>query len=167
MRRVAGTRQDQGRRRSSARDRSVQAGAGDGAIPLDRILHIAEFRAGLRTFLRESERVARRNGLTPQWYQLLLAIKGAPDRSQRLRFTDIASRLQLSRNTVTELVARAEAAGLVAREPSASDQRVVYLRLTDEGDRRLCRVLVESDENRRELASAFETVADAFRQSIV
>ena len=42
---------------------------------------VAEFRAALRTFLRQSERVARQSGLTPQRYLLLLMIKGTPDGS--------------------------------------------------------------------------------------
>jgi len=133
---------------------------------LERIISIAEFRAAIRTFLRDSERVSRHQGLTPQRYQLLLAIKGAPDGSQRLRFTDLADRLQLSRNSVTELVARAESAGLVSREPSETDQRVVYLRLTHEGDQRLCRALLESDANRRELVTAFEALTESFHQAI-
>ena len=134
-------------------------------MPLERIVHIAEFRAGLRRFLRQSERVAARWDLTPQRYLLLLAIKGAPDRSERLSFTGISERLQLSRNTVTELVARAEDAGLVEREPSQDDQRVVYLRLTDEGDRRLCGALLESDSYRRELNAVFDELAASFKRA--
>ena len=38
---------------------------------------------------------------------------------------------------MTELVQRAEAAGLVARTTSADDGRVVNLRLTPEGEERL------------------------------
>ena len=64
-------------------------------------------------------------------------IKGAPDGTERTTMTELAERLQLAQNTVTELVARAEVAGLLEREPSQADGRVVYLRLTKEGDRRL------------------------------
>src|SRR5215216_3369498 len=125
-------------------------------IPLDRFIKIAEFRAHLRTFLRHNERACRRWDLTPQRYLLLLAIKGAPDGSERLSLTGIAGRLQLSRNTVTELCARAENAGLVMREPSETDLRVVYFRLTDEGERRLLGALHESDEYRQQVMGAFE-----------
>jgi DNA-binding MarR family transcriptional regulator len=97
----------------------------------------AELRSALRHFLRSSEQVARRHKLTPQRYTLLLMIKGAPDGTQRSTVTELSRRLQLAQSTVTELVRRAENVGLVAREPSATDGRVAYLRVTPEGERRL------------------------------
>src|SRR5579884_4264875 len=101
------------------------------------VIGVAEFRASLRRFLRRSERIARQSGLTPQRHLLLLMIKGAPDGSQRSTVTELADRLQLAQSTVTELVSRAEEAGLVEREQSQSDARVAHLRLTEEGERRL------------------------------
>ena len=135
------------------------------AMPLDRILHIAAFRASLRRFLRESERISRRWGLTPQRYLLLLFIKGSPDRAERARVTDLAERLQLARGATTDLIARAEALGLVEREPSSVDLRVVYVRLTAEGERRLAGALLESDEYRRELIHGFEELAATFERA--
>jgi DNA-binding MarR family transcriptional regulator len=132
-------------------------------VPLDRVIRIAAFRSRLRTFLRHSERRCLSLGLTPQRFLLLLMIEGSPDGSRRASFTDLTARLQLERNTVTELCARAEEAGLIAREASALDRRVVYLRLTKEGDRLLQRALAETDEVRRELLEAFELLAAAFR----
>ena len=132
-------------------------------LPLERIIQIAEFRAALRTFLRQSETVSTKWGLTPQRYLLLLAIKGAPDGSQRSSFTELARRLKLSRNTVTEICTRAEEAGLLAREPSEEDGRVVYVRLTKEGDRRLCGAIAETEADRASFARAFDRVSDSFR----
>jgi DNA-binding MarR family transcriptional regulator len=132
-------------------------------FPLQHIMRIAQFRADLRAFLRHNEIVCREVGLTPQRYLLLLAIKGAPDGSQRLSFTDVADRLQLTRNTVTELCARAEQAGLIKREPSQEDQRVVYLRLTPLGERRLLEVIRRSEGDRRHLRDAFAELAETFR----
>jgi DNA-binding MarR family transcriptional regulator len=132
-------------------------------VPLQRVIRIAAFRSQLRSFLRHSERRCLSLGLTPQRFVLLLLIDGAPDGSRRASFTDLAARLELERNTVTELCARAEEAGLIVREPSAVDKRVVYLRLTKEGDRLLQRALAETDDARRELLEAFESLADAFR----
>jgi DNA-binding MarR family transcriptional regulator len=132
-------------------------------VPLQRVIRIATFRSQLRSFLRHSERRCLSLGLTPQRFVLLLLIDGAPDGSRRASFTDLAARLELERNTVTELCARAEEAGLIVREPSAVDKRVVYLRLTKEGDRLLQRALAETDDARRELLEAFESLADAFR----
>jgi DNA-binding MarR family transcriptional regulator len=131
-------------------------------VPLERVLRIAEFRANLRSFLRHSERVCARWDLTPQRYLLLLMIKGAPSGDQRITFTELADRLQLERNTVTELCARAERIGLIRRKPSQTDQRVVYLHLTKEGERRLQGALHESDELRRDLATAFDTLHQSF-----
>jgi DNA-binding MarR family transcriptional regulator len=107
------------------------------AIPTSDVVAVAEFRAVLRQFLRRSERVARHSGLTPQRYLLLLMVKGAPDGGERSTVTELAQRLQLAQSTVTELVSRAEEAGLVAREQAQHDARVAHLRLTPEGERRL------------------------------
>ena len=131
-------------------------------VPHERFVRIAEFRASLRAFLRHNEQTCRRFGLTPQRYLLLLAIKGATDGSERLSFSELAERLQLSRNTVTELCARAEEAGLLHREPSQEDQRVVYLRVSEEGERRLAAVVHESDSFRDDLVVAFDALTDAF-----
>jgi DNA-binding MarR family transcriptional regulator len=101
---------------------------------------LAGLRSALRVFMRQSEQMARRSGLTPQRHLLLLMIKGAPDGSEQSTVTELSERLQLAQSTVTELVRRAEDAGLIEREQSASDGRVAYLRLTKEGERRLERV---------------------------
>ena len=106
-------------------------------MTLDEYIAVAEFRAALRAFMRQSERVARQSGLTPQRYLLLLMIKGAPDGSGQSTVTDLARRMQLAQSTVTELVSRAEESGLVEREQSGRDGRVAYLRVTREGERRL------------------------------
>ena len=150
---------------ASDRRDSVSAAEAVEKFPLVRIIRIAEFRAGLRSFLRNQERASRNWGLTPQRHLLLLALKGAPDGSERLSFTDLAERLQISRNTVTELCARAEKEGLVVREPSTEDQRVTYLRATAEGERRLLGVLNETDDFRGELMNAFEELAETLRKA--
>jgi DNA-binding MarR family transcriptional regulator len=120
------------------------------------IVAVAEFRAALRAFLRGSEQKARRAGLTPQRYLLLLMIKGAPDGSEQSTVTELADRLQLAQSTVTELVGRAEEAGLVAREPSQSDGRVAHLHLTREGERRLVQAVELLEAERRALRAAFD-----------
>jgi DNA-binding MarR family transcriptional regulator len=101
---------------------------------LDDYREAANLRAALRAFLRRSEEISRRNGLTPRQYLLLLMVKGAPDGRERSTITDLVERLALTQSTVTELVQRAQDAELLVREPSSSDGRVVYLRLTPRGD---------------------------------
>ena len=103
----------------------------------DEYRRAAAMRSALRRFLRLSEQVARKHGLTPQRYVLLLMIKGAPDGSERSTVTDLSEQLQLAQSTVTELVRRAETVGLIKREPSSRDGRVAYLSLTPEAERRL------------------------------
>ena len=122
--------------------------------PLDEYIRVAEFRASLRRFLRRSERVARESGLTPQRYLLLLMIKGSADASERSTVTELADRLQLAQSTVTELVGRAEEAGLVEREPSTADGRVAHLRLTAEGEERLAQAFTGLATERRHLLSS-------------
>ena len=119
------------------------------------VVAVAEFRAALRRFLRTTERVARRSGLTPQRYLLLLMIKGAPDGSEQSTVTELAERLQLAQSTVTELVSRAIDTGLIDREQSVLDARVAHLRLTDEGERRLARAFTTLAAERSNVRQAF------------
>jgi len=125
---------------------------------VEEVMAGAEWRAGLRRFLRSSERIARDCGLTPQRYLLLLMIKGAPDGTQQSTVTELAERLQLAQSTVTELVRRAEEAGLIDREQSTKDARVAHLRLSAEGDRRLTRSFVALAKERAQLAEAFSHI---------
>ena len=124
-------------------------------LTADEVARVAEFRAALRQFLRQSERNARSAGLTPQRYLLLLMIKGAADRSEKSTVTELAERLQLAQSTVTELVRRAEETGLVERERSPADGRIAHLRLTDEGERRLAESFTNNESERRALREAF------------
>jgi DNA-binding MarR family transcriptional regulator len=125
------------------------------AVDVADVIAVAEFRAALRQFARRSERVARRYGLTPQRYLLLLMIKGAADGSERSTVTELAERLQLAQSTVTELVRRAEEAGLLARAQSQTDARVAHLRLTVEGESRLTRSFTQLATERAQLREAF------------
>lgn len=144
-------------RRESTTEREAET------VPLEGIINLAEFRSALRLFQRHSEEIARRWGLTPQRYLLLLMIKGAPDGSERLTLTQLAERLQLSRNSVTELATRAEEAGLVEREGGEGDQRLVYLHLTAEGERRLRGAVLEGQINRVELGRSFTALTRSYR----
>jgi DNA-binding MarR family transcriptional regulator len=113
------------------------------------IREAAELRASLRKFLRGSERVAREEGLTPSRYLLLLMIQSADH--GRSTVTELADRMQLTQSTVTELVTRAESAGLVTRSQSEDDARVFWLELTDEGRSRLARAVARNGAERHRL----------------
>jgi DNA-binding MarR family transcriptional regulator len=118
----------------------------------------AEFRAILRQFLRRTEQIARKSGLTPQRYLLLLMVKGAADGSEQSTVTELSERLQLAQSTVTELVSRAEEAGLLERAQSQTDARVAHLRLTQEGERRLALAFTGLATERANLRKAFAHV---------
>jgi DNA-binding MarR family transcriptional regulator len=122
------------------------------------VMAVADFRAALRRFLRQSERIARQSGLTPQRYTLLMMIKGAPSGKQQSTVTELAERLQLAQSTVTELVRRAEETGLIEREQSQRDARVAHLRLTEEGERRLMLSFTELAKERDQLREAFSVL---------
>src|SRR5438105_7165588 len=121
----------------------------------------AELRAALRRFARTSERVARDAGLTPRRYLLLLMIKGAADGSEQSTVTQLAQRLQLTQSTVTELVRRAEDAGLISRESSQDDARVTWLSLSREGESRLTKAFARLGPERKRLYSIFAEAGGA------
>ncbi len=121
----------------------------------------AALRAAVRSFLQRGEQAARSAGLTPQRHLLLLMIKGAPDGSETATVTDLANRMRLAQNTVTELVGRAEANGLLRREVSERDGRVVHLRLTPEGERRLAASVADLRTDRETLIAMLTAQHDA------
>jgi DNA-binding MarR family transcriptional regulator len=110
---------------------------------------LARFRFGLRRYLRFSELTVRGQGLTPQQYQLLLALKGFPGRDWAT-VGELAERLQLRHHSVVELVDRAQAQDLVQRAPHADDARAVRILLTGAGEGILGRLAaLHRDELRR------------------
>jgi DNA-binding MarR family transcriptional regulator len=112
----------------------------------------AELRAGLRHFLQTSAQVLQAHGLTSERYELLLAIKGAADGSERATVGQVTAALGLAHSSATQLARRAEDAGLLHREVSAHDARVRYLRLTDAGERQLAGAVAELRRERERLA---------------
>lgn len=92
------------------------------------------FRDGLRRFLRWSEDQAKAVGLTGTQHQLLLAVRGHRGPPS---IGEVAQHLLLRHHSVVELVDRAVAAGLVERIHDVEDQRVVRVRLSDSGVRKV------------------------------
>jgi DNA-binding MarR family transcriptional regulator len=113
----------------------------------------AELRAALQSFLRRSEQLTRANGLTPERYQLLLFVKVADEEGDGATVGDLSRRLELAQSSVTQLVRRAENLGLLTRALSSTDARVHYLRLTDEGERRLAAAVAALSGERERLTS--------------
>lgn len=100
---------------------------------------LAAWRAFLRahavlTRVLETELVAEQD-LSLAAYDVLVQLAEAPER--RLRMTELADAVLLSRSGVTRLVDRLERGGLVSRCPVENDGRGVAAQLTDAGLSRL------------------------------
>src|SRR6266508_12448 len=84
------------------------------------------------------ERDLHAEGLIPlTWYDVLAALAEAPD--HRLRLSDLANEVVLSRSGLTRLLDRVEAAGLIRRQPSPTDRRSAYAVMTPKGKEELLR----------------------------
>lgn len=79
----------------------------------------------------ERDLAADSRDLPLSWYDVLVALVGAPER--RLRLSALAQEVLLSRSGLTRLVDRLERAGLLRREPDPTDRRGAYAVLTDDG----------------------------------
>lgn len=101
--------------------------------------------AAWSTFLRAHARVVRElerelqadENLTLTDYDVLVQLAAAGER--RMRMSELADRLLLSRSGVTRLVDRLVADGLVERASCESDRRGQWAALTDAGHARLRR----------------------------
>ena len=118
------------------------------------------FRSALRRFLARTNEVSAGAGLTSQRYDLLLAIKTGDGEASTVN--ELVKTLSLPQPAVTELVKRAEEAGLIERT-AGTDRRVSILRLTGEAEDRLMRAFVSLREERRQLAEAMRAVEASFR----
>ncbi len=127
-------------------------------ISKDEYVALAEFRHGLRNFLRFSEAAAREHGITPQQHQLLLAIKGFPGRDWAT-VNELADRLQLQQHSVVGIIDRSEQAGFTVRRPHVDDLRVTEVHLTVEGERVLETLTVAHRDELRRTGEFLATVA--------
>jgi DNA-binding MarR family transcriptional regulator len=100
---------------------------------------MAEYRYAIRRFLRFSEEAAREAGITPQQYQLLLALKGYPGRDHA-NISELAERMQLDHHSTVGLIDRTVDRDLVRRVPDSEDRRQVNIYLTAGGEGLLVRL---------------------------
>lgn len=95
---------------------------------LDHLLCFAVYSAGL-AFTRVYRRPLQRLGLTYPQYLVMVALwAGEP-----LGVSDLGERLSLDSSTLTPLLKRLEATGLVTRSRSKGDERRVVVALTEKG----------------------------------
>ncbi|OEI69505.1 MarR family winged helix-turn-helix transcriptional regulator [Curtobacterium sp. ER1/6] len=109
-------------------DRHDQEDGGDGDDRDDRLVD-ALGELAFRTMGTLTE-IAADEGVSLTQLRVLAIL-----RDRRVRIGDLAQYLGLERSTMTGLVARASAKGLLARQPNADDARAVDVVLTEPGRR--------------------------------
>jgi DNA-binding MarR family transcriptional regulator len=128
-------------------------------INQNQIKALAGFRNALRRFLAYSEEATRTEGITPQQYQAILAIKAGPHGT--ISIGELGDELLLKSNAVAQLVNRLAKVGLVQRQRSQSNLRTVHVRLTDSGERVVLRL---ASLHLEQLAKRKKQLADIVRQ---
>jgi DNA-binding MarR family transcriptional regulator len=81
--------------------------------------------------------LTERRGISLTWYDALLQLSEAP--GQRLRMSELADSIVISRSGFSRAARRMEEAGLIARQPSPEDGRGAYVVLTEQGRRTFLR----------------------------
>jgi len=117
-----------------------------------------------------------KQGLSLAWFDVLAQLFNAPER--RLRMSQLASSILLSKSGLTRLVDRMEAEGLVERASSPTDRRGSFAVLTPRGEqvfREAAPVHLDgvkrhfgchlTDSEAKTLAGAFEKIRGPFRSA--
>ncbi|MEP7214759.1 MAG: MarR family transcriptional regulator [Anaerolineaceae bacterium] len=91
--------------------------------------------AHARVIERLEAELQRERGLPLSWYDVLVQLQEAL--GNRLRMTDLAGAVLLSKSGLTRLVDRMHADGLVERRPDPGDRRGTFVQLTPAGLERL------------------------------
>jgi DNA-binding MarR family transcriptional regulator len=124
---------------------------------------LAELRFRLRLFLREGDAAARRAGLEPQQYLMLLAIRGLP-RGSEATIRVLAERVALKHHSAVELIDRLEIQGLARRSRSRDDRRRVLVTLLPRGEKLLEDVAVQRISELRATGAALVEAIGALLQ---
>lgn len=116
---------------------------------------LSHFRHRLRRFLRVSEVLCKRHGITALQYQLLLHVMGFPGRTWAT-VGELAERLQAQHHGVVALIDRCEKLALLQRRAGRDDQRVVEIHLLPKGERLLTRLAAEHQGELKLLLREFD-----------
>lgn len=103
---------------------------------------LAELRYRIRMFLREGDATALSEGLEPQQYQMLLAVRGLQN-GESATVGALAERLAIKHHSAVELIDRLERRRLVKRDRDKQDRRQVRVSLLARGERALANVVNE------------------------
>jgi DNA-binding MarR family transcriptional regulator len=116
------------------------------AIPSDIKPEVDQILEAIVYLYTESRRItkelARRADLTGPQLTVLKMLEGVGD----LSLSELSERVRAQNSTVTGIIDRMEREGLVVRERSTEDRRVVHIRLTDSGARIAREIAVEPME---------------------
>jgi DNA-binding MarR family transcriptional regulator len=109
-------------------------------------------------------------------YDVLIELAEAPD--HRLRLSDLADRVVLTRGGITRAVKKLEEAGMLTRETDPQDRRGVYAILTEQGHIALSKawsiyaqgIMAHfahhlSEDEARQLSTIFERMISAIRET--
>jgi DNA-binding MarR family transcriptional regulator len=118
---------------------------------------LAALRYRIRLFLSEGDAAARREGLEPQQYLLLLAVRGLPE-GAKATIQALAQRLMLKHNSTVELIDRLETHGYLRRSQSREDRRCILVKLLPRGKQLVERV---ARERLTELRGGGDALSDA------
>ena len=116
----------------------------------------ARLRAALRRLATFTEHAARKQGLTPRSYELLLFIQAADDTGIPATITSLREPLQTTQGSVTQLVGRAVRSGLLTRTAAPHDGRSSHLHLTPTARLRLRNVFDDLGPERDRLAEIID-----------
>ncbi|MBW7859722.1 MAG: MarR family transcriptional regulator [Rhodocyclaceae bacterium] len=97
-----------------------------GATPLS---VLQRFRVLIRTAQRHSQWIERQSGVTGAQLWALQELRDRPG----LRVGELANLMALHQSTASNMIDKLESAGLMRKERTSADQRVVRLYLTDSG----------------------------------
>ena len=123
---------------------------------------LGAFRYGMRKFLRFSREFLAEEGLTPEQYEAMLAIKIRAD-TQGLNIRDLSERLQVKHHTTVSLVNKLVARKLVIKKRAARDRREMHLTLTPAGDSTLAQLAAI---HQREIRHRAPELMDALQRLI-
>lgn len=96
---------------------------------------LQRFRVLIRTAQRHSQWIERQSGVTGAQLWAMQELVEAPG----LRVGELANRMALHQSTASNMVDRLETGGLIRKERTSADQRVVRLYLTEKGQELLAR----------------------------
>jgi DNA-binding MarR family transcriptional regulator len=114
---------------------------------------LADWRHALRRFLSASETITRAHGVSPTQYQLLLFVRGSPNRTPAIE--DLAERLQVRHQSAVGLVDRCVKAGFVCRRRDPRNRRRVLVETTRRGGDLLQRLAAEHYATIEKLGRSF------------